>query len=70
MKVGDLVTLRAFRTLEVNTIGVIIDSRVASPATPQAQADCVNSHFVYWSLPAKMKDNPRWIMERDLEKEI
>jgi len=65
VKVGDLVT-----TKSRYAIGVIIDSRVASSATSQAQADCVNSHMVYWSVPANVEKNPVWVMARDLEKAV
>jgi len=65
MKVGDMVTNRSRWTL-----GVIIDSRLARSAANQAQADCVNSHMVYWSAPANVKKNPVWVIARDLEKAV
>ena len=65
MKVGDMVTTRSRYAL-----GIIIDSRVAFSATSQARADCVNSHMVYWSVPANVEKNPVWVMARDLEKAV
>jgi hypothetical protein len=65
MKVGDMVTTKSRYAL-----GIIIDSRVASSATSENRAKCVNSHQVYWSVPANVKKNPVWVMARDLEKAI
>ena len=65
MKVGDMVTTKSRYAL-----GIIIDSRVAPSATSQARADCVNSHMVYWSVPANVEKNPIWVMGRDLEKAL
>jgi hypothetical protein len=64
MKVGDLVTTKGCGT------GVIIDSRLASSATSESRARCVNSHMVYWSVPTNVKKNPVWVMARDLEKAV
>ena len=65
MKVGDMVT-----TKSRYAIGIIIDSRVASSATSENRANCVNSHHVYWSVPANVKKNPVWVMARDLVKVV
>jgi len=65
VKVGDLVTTKSRYAL-----GVIIDSRVTSSATSQAQEGCVNSHMVYWSVPTNVKKNPVWVMARDLRKVV
>jgi translation initiation factor IF-1 len=65
MKVGDMVT-----TKSLYAIGIIIDSRVASSATSENRANCVNSHQVYWSVPTNVKKNPVWIMARDLVKVV
>ena len=65
MKDGDMVTTKSRYAL-----GIIIDSRVASSATSEARADCVNSHMVYWSVPTNVEKNPVWVMARDLVKAI
>ena len=70
MKVGDLVT-----TKSRNFIGVIIESRTIvrthgqSTELAKLQGKDLNSHHVYWSDP-KVKKNPVWVKERDLERVI
>ena len=65
MKIGDVVTTKSQIGL-----GIIIDSRVSSSATSQARADCVNSHMVYWGVPANVERNPVWVMARDLRRPV